>query len=355
MTIALRLGARFPGFTLDVDVALPARGVTVVFGPSGSGKTTLLRAVAGLDRHGGAKVSVGSAVWQDDRTFVPTHRRGLGCVFQGAGLFDHLTVRGNLAYGAQRARGRAVSEAVARSAALTGVADLLDRRPATLSGGERQRVALARALAASPRLLLMDEPLASLDAAARRELLRCLEALPRDLAMPVLYVTHARDEMARLADHLVLLEGGRVLASGPAADLMVRLDLPLAHDPEAEALVSAVVAGLDDVHHLALLDSAAGRLSVVGDGTAPGTRVRLRIAARDVSLALHAPEATSILNIVPAAVVEVAPTGAAQATVRLDANGVALLARVTRKSAEVLGLRPGLAVFAQVKSVAIAG
>ncbi len=354
MSLVVRLAARLGGFALDLDFEAPARGMTVVFGPSGAGKSTLLRAVAGLDRHGGARVVLGGETWQDGRAFVPAWRRGLGMVFQEAGLFDHLTVRRNLEYGAKRAGARSGAGAVVRAAELAGVTALLDRRPATLSGGQRQRAAIARALAAGPRLLLLDEPLASLDGAARRDLMGCLERLHAELAIPVLYVTHARDEMARLADHLVLLDEGRVQAAGSAADLLVRLDLPLAHDPEAEAIVPAVIAGYDEVHHLALLDSPAGRLCIVGDGTPAGTAVRLRVAARDVSLALETPGATSILNILPAVVREIAPTGDAQATVRLDAGGAALLARVTRKSAATLGLRPGLPVLAQVKSVAVA-
>lgn len=353
MSLVVRLAAPLGGFVLDLDFEAPAQGVTVVFGPSGAGKTTLLRAVAGLDRHGGARIVLGGETWQDDGTFVPVHRRGLGMVFQEAGLFEHLTVRGNLEYGAKRS-GAGVG-AVAQAAELAGVTALLDRRPATLSGGQRQRAAIARALAAAPRLLLLDEPLASLDAAARRDLMGCLERLHAKLAIPVLYVTHARDEMARLADHLVLLDEGRVQAAGPAADLLVRLDLPLAHAPEAEAIVPAVIAGHDERHHLALLDSPAGRLCIVGDGAPVGAEVRLRVAARDVSLALEAPAATSILNVLPAVVREVAPTGDAQVTVRLDAGGAALLARVTRKSAAALDLRPGLTLFAQVKSVAVAG
>lgn len=355
MSIAARFRVDRGAFVLDVDLTLPGRGVTAVFGPSGGGKSTLLRALAGLDRHRGGRLSVGGEVWQDERTFAPPHRRGVGYVFQEASLFDHLSVAQNVAYGARRAPAARRAFGEERAVALAGIGGLLARRPATLSGGERQRVALARALAAGPRLLLMDEPLAALDATARQEILPCLEALHAELEIPVLYVTHAREEMARLADHLVLLEAGRAAAAGPVAELLTRLDLPLAHAPAAEALLPAVVAGRDDAHHLTLLDSPAGRLSVVADDAVAGRAVRLRIAARDVSLTLAPQEGTSILNILPAVVRELAPTGSAQVTVRLDAGGVPLLARVTGKSAQALGLRPGLAVFAQVKSVAVAG
>jgi molybdate transport system ATP-binding protein len=236
---------------------------------------------------------------------------------------------------------------------LLGIGHLLARRPDTLSGGERQRVGIARALATSPRLLLMDEPLASLDLARKREILPYLERLHAGLDIPVIYVSHAADEVARLADHLVLMEAGRVLASGPANALMTRLDLPLAHGDAAGAIIDATVAGFDAAFGLTQLAFAGGTLWLPHGGTRIGQAVRVRIQARDVSLTLTPQTDTSVLNIVPATVADLAEDGPAQVMVGLDAGGARLLARITRKSAALLRLRAGAAVHAQVKGVAI--
>ena len=216
--IDARLALAGPGFTLDVALQMPSQGITALFGPSGCGKTTVLRALAGLERAAG-RVAIDGEVWQDDaqRRFVPTHQRPLGYVIQEAALFPHLSVRANLDYGRRRAGGPAQAFALDTVIDLLGIGALMDRRPTTLSGGERQRVAIARALATAPRLLLMDEPLAALDAARKAEILPYLERLHQALAMPIVYVTHAMDEVARLADHLVLLEAGAVRAAGPLA------------------------------------------------------------------------------------------------------------------------------------------
>ncbi len=352
MSIEARFRLSRGGFHLDVAFGVPARGVTALFGPSGCGKTTVLRVFAGLERPPGGLLRVDGETWQDGRRFLPPHRRGVGYVFQEPSLFPHLNVRGNLEYAARRApRNGAV--ALDEAVALLGLEALLSRRPGELSGGERQRVAIARALAATPRLLLLDEPLAAVDVARRQEILPYLERLHRELAVPVIYVSHAPDEVARLADHLVLMEAGRVLDHGPVAGMLTRLDLPLARGPDAEALVEAVVAGHDDRYGLTYLDSAAGRFTVTGCDVPAGRAVRLRIAARDVSLTLERQTGTSILNIVPATVEALAPVGPAQVTVRLDAGGVPLLARITRKSADALGLAPGRRVYAQAKSVVL--
>jgi molybdate transport system ATP-binding protein len=353
MTIAARFQIDHGEFRLAVDATVPARGVTGLYGPSGCGKTTLLRAIAGLDRHAGGYLRVGDTIWQDGREFVPPHRRRLGYVFQEPSLFAHLSVRGNLAYGETRVPPAERKVSLERAIELLGIGQLLDRRPDGLSGGERQRVAIARALAVSPRLLLMDEPLASLDQARKQEILPYLESLHQELDCPVLYVSHSPDEIARLADYLVVLEAGRVSAEGPIAQLLARLDLSLAHEPDAGALLEGTVAGHDAAYHLTLLDSAAGRFSVVRTELPEGHPVRLRIAARDVSLTLAAPRQTSIRNVFPATVDALTPEGPALVLVRLTVNGVALLARITRKSADELDLKPGVAVHAQVKSVAL--
>jgi molybdate transport system ATP-binding protein len=354
--------ARGEGFTLDVDFVAPASGVTGVFGPSGSGKTTLLRCVAGLERAPGALLEVAGEVWQDEARgrFLPTHRRPVGYVFQEAGLFAHLPVRRNLEYGWRRT---AVAERRVRfeeAVEWLGLAPLLPRSPAALSGGERQRVAIARALLTSPRLLLMDEPLASLDAMAREEILPYLERLHASLRIPVLYVSHTAAEVLRLADHLLLLAAGRVRASGPLLEVSTRLDL-LPWGPEAElgVVIEARVVGHDDRYDLTYLDFSGGRLSLPRHAAAAGSRQRVRVLARDVSLALERPERTSVLNIFPARVVEISETGEAAATaarqplVKLDAGGATLLAQITRKSLATLELRPGLPVYAVIKGVAL--
>jgi molybdate transport system ATP-binding protein len=240
-----------------------------------------------------------------------------------------------------------------RAVALLGIEPLLKRQPATLSGGERQRVAIARALAVSPRLLLMDEPLAAVDLERRQEILPWIESLHRELDIPVIYVSHSPEEVARLADHLVLLREGRVLAAGDVHDLFTRLDLPLALDNDATSVIEATVAGHDEEYRLTHLEFVGGRLTLARQSVAVGSAVRLRLAARDVSLTLQRQTGTSILNILPVTVQDISLSDEAQVTVRLLAGRVPILARVTRKSARDLGLQPGMAVYAQVKGIAL--
>ncbi|MFT3812195.1 MAG: molybdenum ABC transporter ATP-binding protein [Acidovorax sp.] len=352
--IEARLHIERPTFTLDVDLRLPGSGVTALFGPSGCGKTTCLRALAGLERAPRGRVAVNGEVWQDDNVWRPTHRRSLGYVFQEASLFNHLSVRGNIEYGLRRvppARRRVPLE---HAVELLGLSALMDRRPATLSGGERQRVGIARALAASPALLLMDEPLAALDAPRKAEVLPYLDRLQRTLDIPVVYVSHSQDEVARLARHLVLLRAGRAVAVGPTQDLMARLDVALAQGDAAAAVVPATVARHDAHDHLTTVRFACGELQLVSTQARPvGQPVRLRVQARDVSLALTRPESTSILNIVPARITALREDGPGQAMVALDAGGTTLLARITQRSATTLALAPGQNVYAQIKAVAL--
>jgi molybdate transport system ATP-binding protein len=353
MTIETRFHLERGRFVLDVDVTFPVRGATAFFGPSGCGKTTLLRAIAGLVRDPNGFCRVGDALWQAGSHFLPPHRRPLGFVFQEASLFPHLSVQHNLEYGFKRVprpqRRVTLSEAVE----LLGVESLLTRRPHGLSGGERQRVAIARALLTSPRLLIMDEPLAALDRASKREILPYLERLHNELAMPVLYVSHAPDEVARLADHLVLLDSGQVRAAGPIGELLTRLDLPREQGAEAEAIIEARIAGHDERYHLSYLDFAGGRFSVARNALPIGHSARLRVLARDVSITLQPQTGTSILNIFPASIDDLIEEGPAQMLVRLDIAGVPVLSRITRKSANVLALAPGKQVYAQVKAVAL--
>ena len=355
------------GFALDVAFTVPARGVTALFGPSGSGKTSVLRCLAGLTRLPG-RLAVAGDVWQDAdrRVFRPPHRRPVGYVFQEASLFGHLSVRGNLAYGAKRA-GRitdAANDGAAASdidsvAALLGIGPLLDRAPHTLSGGERQRVAIGRALLARPRLLLMDEPLAALDGAARDGILPYLEALHATLAIPVVYVSHDLAEVERLADTLVLLERGQVRATGSLGTLATDPALPLLRAPEAAATLDGTITDIDDSWALTSLAVAGGTLTVPGRRGAAGDRRRLRIRASDVSFVLSPAADTTIVNCLPARIVSVTPHDADGAQVNLvaalgaDGAGAKIVGRVTRRSCEALGLVPGRSAYAQIKSVAL--
>lgn len=355
---ALDIRLRLPreGFTLDVDLHLPGAGITAIFGPSGSGKTTLLRCVAGLEHASTGRVVVAGQAWQDDAQGIdlPTWRRPLGYVFQEASLFDHLDVAGNLAFGQKRAGANDVPmDALQR---LLGIESLLGRRPYRLSGGERQRVAIARALATQPRILLLDEPLAAVDIARRQEILPWLERLRDELRIPMLYVTHSGDEVARLADHLVLLEAGRVRAAGPLREMLARIDLPSVPGEEPGALLDGVVAGRDERWQLAHVQFDGGALWVADAGIAVGQRVRVRVLARDVSIALQPPQDSSIQNVLACSVLALGPaTHPSQCLVQLACGPSLLLARITARAADTLRLAPGATVLAQVKSAALVG
>lgn len=355
--IQLRVDLQRPPFRLDVDLALPAQGITAIFGPSGSGKTTLLRCVAGLERARTARIVMNGSTWQDDAQgiFLPTWQRPLGYVFQEASLFDHLDVRGNLAYGQRRARVPQPAVSLDAAVELLGIGHLLARRTSELSGGERQRVAIARALAAQPQVLLLDEPLAALDLARRQEILPWLERLRDELSLPMLYVSHALDEVARLAQTLVVLDQGRVQAAGPLVATLARLDLPALRGEDAGALLEAVVGERDERWHLARVDFPGGALWLRDGGHAVGHAVRVRVLARDVSIATGKPSGTSIQNLLACTVREISAGGhASQVLVRLDCGqGAVLLARITARAAAQLGLAKGMPVWAQVKSAAL--
>ena len=353
--IHARFDLSYPGFALHTDIQLPARGITALFGPSGSGKTTLLRCIAGLERAEGGLLRVHDEVWQDGAKFLPVHRRRMGYVFQEASLFPHLPVRRNLEYGLQRIPAAERKVQLEQVVEWLGLDKLIDRNdPASLSGGERQRVAIGRALLTSPRLLLMDEPLTALDAATKQDILPYLERLHSELEIPVLYVSHALDEVARLADHLVLLEQGRVIASGALNDTLSRLDLPTAHLDDAGAVIEAKVAVHDETYHLTRLDFSGGNLWVSKLERASGEIVRARVLARDVSIATTAPHGSSISNILAAHIAEIQDEGPDKVNVRLTIGDQhVLLSRITRRSRDQLGLTVGMEVFAQVKSVAL--
>lgn len=354
--IEARFRVAYGGFSLDVDLVLPGRGVSALFGHSGSGKTTLLRCVAGLEPAAQGRLTVNGECWQDSArgVCVPTHRRALGYVFQEASLFPHLSVRRNLEFGLRRIPPAARRVSFAQATALLGIDALLERMPAHLSGGERQRVGMARALLTSPRILLMDEPLAALDARRKQEILPYLERLHDELDIPVLYVSHSPEEVVRLADHVVMLGEGRVMASGELHATMARLDLPTAFTEDAGVVIDGIVAEHDDHYHLTRLDFPGGAVFVARQGAAPGKQMRFRVHARDVSLADHRVEGSSILNLLPVTVQEIVGADTpAHVLIRLDAGGTPLLARITRRSSEQLMVCPGRTLWAQIKSVAL--
>ncbi|MFA5825617.1 MAG: molybdenum ABC transporter ATP-binding protein [Gallionellaceae bacterium] len=352
--IRARFALQREGFVLDTSFDVPAAGVTALFGPSGSGKTTLLRCIAGLERAQGM-LQVNGVTWQDEKTFVPVHQRPLGYVFQEASLFPHLSLRANLEYGYKRIKPAERKVQLEQVVAWLGLNHLIGRSDtASLSGGERQRVAIGRALLTSPRILLMDEPLSALDTTSKQEILPYLERLHRELEIPVFYVSHAMDEVARLADHLVLLEKGRVIASGALHETLARLDLPTAHFDDAGAVIEAAVAQQDETYHLTRLDFAGGHLWVGKVDQPFGTRVRARVLARDVSIATQAPQGSSINNILNARIEEIRDEGTDKVMVRLRVGQAQiLLSRITRRSRDHLGLSDGMYVCAQVKSVAL--
>ncbi len=356
--IEARFRLDWPKFCLDVDLRLPGRGVTALFGHSGSGKTTLLRCIAGLERASLGRLTVDGDVWQDDTRWLPTHKRPIGYVFQEASLFPHLSVLGNLRYGMQRSSaaqnsgGKRLEQAIA----LLGIGHLLARKPDRLSGGERQRVGIARALAVHPRLLLMDEPLAALDLQRKQEILPYLERLHEELDIPVLYVSHAPDEVARLADHLVAMEDGRVLSSGPLGETLTRLDLPIRLGEDAGAILEGTIGEIDHHWHLARVDFAGGSLWTRDHELPVGHHVRVRVLARDVSLAVE-PGTSSIQNVLRGAVDAIGDDdhpGLALVRMRIGSSGSSiLLARLTRRAMAALGVVSGKVLWVQVKSVAL--
>jgi molybdate transport system ATP-binding protein len=353
MTIRVDLRLSRGDFRLAADFEVPAVGFTALFGPSGCGKTTLLRAIAGLEPAADGLLRVGRDTWQDGARRLPPHRRPLGYVFQQPVLFAHLGVRENLRFGMQRRQGDRPGLEFDQVVDLLGLSAMLGRRVPGLSGGERQRVAIAQALLSKPRLLLMDEPLSALDQASRSVLLPYLDEMQRQLAIPVLYVSHALDEVARLTDRMVLMRDGQVVTSGEINELLTRLDLQMAHGRNAEAVIKATIHAHDPVDQLTELRFAGGQLWVPRVEASPGTEVRLRVRARDVSLALAPLQGSSILNSFPVVVSELVDDGPAQVMVRLSADGATLLTRVTRRSLRLLAIAPGKRLHAQVKSVAL--
>ena len=356
--IHMRLKLKYSGFALDVDLQLPGRGVTALYGHSGSGKTTCLRCIAGLERAEQGFIQVNDEIWQDSdqQVFVPPHKRALGYVFQEASLFPHLSVLANLEFGLKRIPKQQRRVDMTHATELLGIGHLLDRHPQHLSGGERQRVGIARALLTSPKLLLMDEPLAALDSQRKGEILPYLQRLHDELDIPVLYVSHSQDEVARLADHIVLLSNGQALASGPIGETLARLDLPLALGDDAGVVIEGHVSAYDPDYQLLTLQlpGTALNIRVAHTPMDAGQALRCKVQARDVSLSLHNAPQSSILNRLPVTVIsEMGADNAAHVLIRLDAAGTPLLARITRYSRDQLSVHPGQQLWAQIKAVAV--
>ncbi|MBO6950112.1 MAG: molybdenum ABC transporter ATP-binding protein [Rhodospirillales bacterium] len=343
-------------FQLDVAFTAPTRGITAVFGQSGCGKTSVLRCIAGLTRLPG-RLSVGGDIWQDDETgvFRKPYRRPIGYVFQEASLFPHLSVAGNLTYGAKRTSREDGGNGVAFDDVvdLLGIAPLMGRTPTALSGGERQRVAIGRALLSRPRLMLMDEPLAALDRFAKDEILPYLEAIQDSLAMPILYVSHDMSEVARLAEHMIVLNKGCKVAEGEVGQVLERLDLhPATGRFEAGVIVTARVIDHDDTLKITHAELYGQKIDIPLVDAGPGHEIRLRVRARDVSLATERPKGISIRNVIAGKITEInEEPETAYAETLVDIGGARLRARITRASVADLALRPGKPVYALVKSI----
>lgn len=353
--ITARFKLDYGEFQLSVNLRLPNSGVTVLFGHSGSGKTTLLRCIAGLQQAQQSYLEINGSIWEDSDVgvFLPTYQRPLGYVFQEANLFLHLSVRENLNFGLKRIKASLNNPKFEQIINLLGIKHLLERMPERLSGGEKQRVAIARALVLNPEILLMDEPLASLDAKRKQEILPFLTRLNQELNIPVLYVTHSQQEVAQLADYLVVLESGKVQASGTLSETLSRLDLSLSQDREATTVWNATVVEHETEFHLTRVAIENGSLSLPAIDAKIGTSLRVQIYARDVSIVLETSRATSILNVLPATIIDIADGESGQSIVRLEVENQPLLAHITRKSAVVLNLKIGKEVFVQIKGMSI--
>ncbi len=355
-SLSLKL-SRGTGFSLDVNIALKSSGLTVLFGPSGCGKTTVLRSVAGLERAAG-RVEILGEVWQDDskKIFVPTWQRPLGYVFQEASLFPHMTAEENLRFGLRYSRGKNTSEERIREAvSLLGLDKLLARRPSQLSGGERQRVAIARALILNPKILLMDEPLSALDWERRQEIMPWILRIKNNLQVPVLYVTHSADEVARLADNVVLMEHGRVKGSGTVSEMLPRITSAAAIGSGTTSLLEGTVTEKDAKYGLMKIELGCpdAFLWLPDGGQEIGSSVRAGVLSRDVAVSTGENADLSIQNAIPAEVRAVFVSETAEATVELQAGSHTVFAGITRRAVDKLGLRVGMKVRALIKTVAV--
>lgn len=353
--LKVKVSKKLANFALDAEFTSNS-GVTALFGRSGSGKTTLVNAIAGLLRPERGAIEVNGVCLYDSARGIdmPVARRHVGYVFQEGRLFPHLTVRGNLHYGYDLIPAGERHVGFDQVVDLLGLEHLLERRPANLSGGEKQRVAIGRALLVSPRVLLMDEPLASLDNLRKGEILQYIERLHDEIKVPIVYVTHAVEEIVRLADVVVLMAGGRVIANGKASEIMGRPELRADTGIfEGGTVIDAKVTAHDLQYDLTMLEFAGGLLTVPGVDALVGEPIRMRIRARDVSIALARPADISVLNVLRGRVVEIRAEAGPTANVRVDVGGVSLVARITRLSVERLGLGPGREVYALIKAISL--
>ncbi len=353
--ITARFKLDYQAFHLDVDLSLPNSGITVLFGESGSGKTTFLRCIAGLERAPQAYLEVNQQVWQDSTSglFLPTYRRALGYVFQDAQLFPHLTVADNLAFGLKRIKNNVGTTDLKTVVELLGIGSLLKRLPERLSGGERQRVAIARALVLNPDILLMDEPLASLDAKRKQEIMPFLKRLHQELTIPMLYVTHDQQEVAQLADTLIILSNGEVQAFGAIEEMQNRVDISLAQERDAATVWQATIAEHESNYHLTRVDFLGGSISLPTIAANIGTPLRIQIYARDVSITLEPSMASSILNVLAATITDITDDNQGRSSISLQIGNQTLLAHITHKSAVLLKLQLGMKVYAQIKGISI--
>lgn len=342
-------------FSLNADFTAPMSGVTALFGHSGSGKTTVLRCLAGLEKQADGTLIVGNEIWQNEHTFTPPHKRPIAYVFQESHLFDHLSITQNLTYGMKRTPAKQQRIDLNEAINLLGINDLLTHKTTQLSGGQRQRVAIARALLSSPQLLLMDEPLASLDIEGKAEILPYLERLHDELKIPIIYVSHAPDEVVRIADQMVLMKAGEVLAQGEINELLTRTDLPLAHLEEACSVIKGKVLRHNKEFHLTYLKIPGGSVAVSYKDLPQDHPVRVRILARDVSLALMPNEGnSSITNVLPVKICAIdATSDPARKLITLDMCGEKILAGITALSISLLNIEVGKRMYAQIKSVAL--
>ena len=345
---------RYQGFDLDVNLSLPGRGVTAIFGRSGSGKTTFLRCMAGLERSASGRLSVQGKVWQDDNLFLPTHKRPIGFVFQEPSLFPHLNVKKNLKYAFKRSDFSTDPISYDHVITLLGIEHLLGRFPNKLSGGEKQRVAIARALLVNPRILFMDEPLASLDLTLKQEILPYLEQIKMELDIPIFYVSHSLDEITRLADHIVILEKGKALTSGSINETLSCLDVPIKLGEDISVILEASVIDFHQEWKLMKLGFSGGELWLPKSDAKIGQLVRVRILAKDISLTLNRHNDTSILNLLQGEIFEIIPDSQeGLVLVRARVGSSEFIARVTRRSVSYLDLQPNKKVWLQIKSAAL--
>lgn len=355
MTLSVSTRHRLGAFELDASFTSEG-GVTALFGRSGSGKTSMIRIIAGLLRPDDGQVSLDGEVLADSgkRLFLPAHKRRFGYVFQEARLFPHLSVAQNLQYGRWFTAGKQTSGNDDRIIDMLGIGHLLQRRPNRLSGGEKQRVAIGRALLSSPRLLLMDEPLASLDEQRKAEIIPYLERLRDETKIPIVYVSHSIQEVARLADRIVVMKDGRVEAEGKAAEVLSRPDFSTHLERrEAGSILSGNIESFDERHGLAAVRLNAALLQVPAKKGTAGTPARVLIPARDVMLALVKPEGLSALNILEGQVADISESEDGMVTIQVDCGGDIIQSRITDLSRERLQLEPGKPVHAIIKSAAL--